>query len=41
LLARGVPLANERRDSIGDESRDVFVVVDDHRSNAFALVRGV
>ena len=33
-LARGVAFANQRRDAIRDESRDVLVVVDDDRANA-------
>ena len=40
-LAGGVALANQRRDAIGDESRDVLVVLDDDRADALAAGRGV
>ena len=33
LAGRGA-FADQRRDSIGDESRDVFVVLDDHGADA-------
>jgi hypothetical protein len=41
LLTRRVALANQCRDAVGDESRDVLVVVDHHGANVLALIRGV
>ena len=35
MFRGGVALANQRRDAIGDEARDVLVILHDHRANPF------